>query len=306
MKEVVVLMSTYNGQLYLREQIDSILMQEDVKVRLIVRDDGSKDSTKLILQEYSEANKLNWYTGDNLRSAKSFMQLLCDAPECEYYAFADQDDIWHTDKLKKSLSMIEKNTQHHSDEMILCFCNKNVVDSNNNFIECSHYNYIQRTEKVFLEFFASGCCMVFNNKLRQFVLSHNPTSWYMLHDQWIYLLASIWGKVLYDDTPHMNYRIHSNNVAGKNTKSSWQRFKSLFYGENSNKWIHVSDLASEILKVCNSELSKRDFEVLSTISHSKYSIITRLKMAVSSDYTISRHSLKAKLYYKIKLLMNKM
>ena len=76
MKKVVVLMSTYNGEKYLEEQINSILNQKSVEVELFVRDDNSIDSTKKILSKYEKKKKLKWYDGENLKSAKTMHRLL--------------------------------------------------------------------------------------------------------------------------------------------------------------------------------------------------------------------------------------
>ncbi len=94
MDSIVVLMSTYNGEKYIREQLDSIFNQEGIDVKVVVRDDGSKDTTHAILDEYKKTHELVWYTGENLKSARSFMDLIYQAPESDYYAFADQDDYW--------------------------------------------------------------------------------------------------------------------------------------------------------------------------------------------------------------------
>lgn len=100
---VTVLMSTYDGENFLRDQIESILNQEDVYVHLIVRDDGSKDRTINILEEYQSRGKLEWYSGKNLGSARSFLNLVSKSPDNEYYAFSDQDDVWFSKKLKRAI-----------------------------------------------------------------------------------------------------------------------------------------------------------------------------------------------------------
>ena len=93
--KVAVLMSSYNGEKYIRPQIDSILAQEgNFELSLFVRDDGSTDKTQAILQEYAQKRKLTWYTGNNLGPARSFMDLLKKCKGFNYYAFADQDDYW--------------------------------------------------------------------------------------------------------------------------------------------------------------------------------------------------------------------
>ena len=98
MEKVIVLMSTYNGEKYIKQQVDSILNQENVSVELVVRDDGSNDNTISILKEYEKAGKLIWYTGDNKGAAYSFFDLMEYAKNryddyC-YFALSDQDDIW--------------------------------------------------------------------------------------------------------------------------------------------------------------------------------------------------------------------
>lgn len=75
MKNVLVILSTYNGEKYLREQIESVLKQENVKISILVRDDGSTDNTCNILEEYEKKGLLRWYTGKNLKPAKSFIDL---------------------------------------------------------------------------------------------------------------------------------------------------------------------------------------------------------------------------------------
>ena len=76
MKKVLVLLSTYNGEKYLKEQIDSVLAQKNTDVSILVRDDGSTDKTLEILEKYKKDGKLEWYTGKNLKPAKSFLNLV--------------------------------------------------------------------------------------------------------------------------------------------------------------------------------------------------------------------------------------
>ena len=107
----MVLMSTYNGGQFLREQIDSILAQKGVEVRLLVRDDGSKDDTCAILSEYASAHRdIVWRQGENIGFVRSFSALVAMALESEipadYYAFADQDDIWMPEKLSTACGVL--------------------------------------------------------------------------------------------------------------------------------------------------------------------------------------------------------
>lgn len=103
-KTVAVLMATYNGERFLREQLDSLLNQKDVTVKILVRDDNSKDSTVSILEEYKSKSLLQWYTGEHLGVEKNFLDLLRHAPEADYYAFCDQDDVWDDNKLSVAIN----------------------------------------------------------------------------------------------------------------------------------------------------------------------------------------------------------
>ena len=102
MEKIQVLMSTYNGEKYLKEQIESILNQEKVEVNILIRDDGSCDKTLKIIKELSKNPKISYYEGKNIGPAKSFMDLVNKSGDkFNYYAFADQDDIWMPNKTKR-------------------------------------------------------------------------------------------------------------------------------------------------------------------------------------------------------------
>lgn len=107
-KSVQVVMSTYNGEKYLKEQIDSILSQEGVDVRLYIRDDGSSDRTTDILASYQEHKNVKIEKGNNLGFAKSFLTALDECDEADYYAFSDQDDVWEKDKLSTAVQLIQE------------------------------------------------------------------------------------------------------------------------------------------------------------------------------------------------------
>ena len=98
--EVMVLLSAYNGEKYLDTQLQSLREQIYEHVRVIVRDDGSTDNTIKILEKWHNKYPewLTWYSGTNIGYKKSFITLLYDAPESDYYAFCDQDDFWKEDK----------------------------------------------------------------------------------------------------------------------------------------------------------------------------------------------------------------
>lgn len=206
-------MATYNGEKYLKEQLDSIFAQEYVEVDVLVRDDGSTDGTLDILDHYKKSARLKWYTGEHLNVARGFMDLLMKSAEydMEYIALADQDDVWDTDKLKIAIEKLKKLNQN---VMKLYYCGQRLVDGNLNFIADHKLNRERnlRTRFVLSDF--AGCTGVFNNQLRDAVIQYEP-SYILMHDTWILKVClALGGEVIVDPEPHIDYRQHGNNTVG--------------------------------------------------------------------------------------------
>ena len=107
--KVIICMSTYNGEKYVKEQIESLLNQTYKNLEIYVRDDGSKDNTINILEEYEKNNKIHFIKGNNVGVVKSFYECLKEAYDnAEYFAYCDQDDKWHEDKIERSISKLKK------------------------------------------------------------------------------------------------------------------------------------------------------------------------------------------------------
>lgn len=210
-ENVLVLMSTYNGEKYLRQQIDSIVGQQKVSVKLLVRDDGSSDSTLAILKEYKAKGLLDFYKGGNLGPARSFMHLLQNAPASDYYAFSDQDDVWLPEKLSVAINSL----RGHEDKPALYFCQTQLVDENLNKKESVIIHpYLTFGEAIVYKFIG-GCTMVVNHRLR-FIIGKQQPSYMRMHDTWVYFIAqSMNAYIHFDETPHILYRQHSNNVLGQ-------------------------------------------------------------------------------------------
>lgn len=239
---VAVLMSTYNGEKYLKEQLDSIFTQQGVVVKLFVRDDGSSDATMDILQMYAKKYPVEIIQdGENVRPGESFMRLVykyAGEPDFQYYAFADQDDIWLENKLLTAVEKIKK-----------CSFKGAVLYSSNQYIyidgknKGSRYSERQRIDLIshMTKNTIAGCTFVFNKKLAHLAAQgEKPDSRilrYRLHDAWLMLVAITCGKVIYDEASYMLYRIHSNNVVGiKNISFSDKinRVKRMFDNNSSN------------------------------------------------------------------------
>ncbi len=225
MKEVLVLMSTYNGEKYLKEQIDSILNQKEVKISLLVRDDGSTDNTHAILNKYQDAGKLKWYCGNNLGPARSFIDLIKNAPDSEYYAFSDQDDIWLDNKMKRAIDKLGK----YSENIPLLYYGVPIlVDSKLNILETpKELNDKMLTyASSIINSNAVGCTMLFNKNLLEKVKKANTPTTIQMHDAWIHKICIIFkGKLEFDDKVPIYYRQHVSNVIGV-SNSKLKKFKN--------------------------------------------------------------------------------
>lgn len=208
---VCVVMATYNGEKYLREQIDSLINQNGVNVSILIRDDGSTDKTKEILDEYQNQKKIKWYTGEHLNVQKGYLNLLKNAPMADYYAFCDQDDVWDTNKLLIAITELE---DLPADRPSLYYCGQKLVDENLKLLSVHSVDTKRSDHTNYLISNVAGCTAVFNQKLVDAINSKNP-EFILMHDSWLFKVClAIGGKYYVDSSAYINYRQHSNNVAG--------------------------------------------------------------------------------------------
>lgn len=229
---VAVLMSTFNGEKYLREQLDSIFDQDGVSVKLFVRDDGSMDGTVGILREYAQQFPVETILdGENVRPGESFMRLVykyADEPEIDYYAFADQDDVWLPEKLSVA---IEKIHEIGKDTPALYSSNQYIYIKGEN--KGVRYKEPQRTDLIshMTKNTIAGCTFVFNKALAKLVVgADRPNSrilQYRIHDAWLMLVAITCGNVVYDEESYILYRIHEDNTVGVKNISISKRLDRL-------------------------------------------------------------------------------
>ncbi len=282
--EICVLMSTYNGEKYLAEQIESILAQKDVNVSLLVRDDASSDKTCELLMDYNRQGKLNWYAGNNLGAARSFWDLIKKAPDSTYYAFSDQDDVWDTDKLISAIHQIKK---LNNKKPILYFSNKTLVNKDGKALHKKD-EYVRGVTLNYslLKGFASGCTMVFNKALYNELIKYEPQTMTM-HDSWILKVAGAVGTVIYDKTPHIFYRQHGNNTVGNQTRI--KQFKR--YIKNITYYSHDtmrSDMAWQLLTIYGKQMRPRDRKYCVLLANIRKSFYSRMHLFFSG-YLKTQH-----------------
>lgn len=210
---VSVVLATYNGEKYLREQLDSLLCQKGVQIKILVRDDGSSDGTTAILDEYKAKGLLDWYTGAHLNVQKGYLDLLQHAPETDYYAFCDQDDVWDHDKLLIAVTELDEMS---AEKPAMYYCGQRLVDENMKLISTHKIASDRSPHTNFLISNVAGCTAVFNRCLVDAINSASP-EFILMHDSWLFKVCLALGGCYYaDPAAHINYRQHGNNVTGLN------------------------------------------------------------------------------------------
>lgn len=274
MVKIAVLMSTYNGEKFIKEQLNSIFKQSVQNVEILIRDDGSTDGTCNILEYFRNEKKINWYAGNNLKPAKSFLDLFYKAGEADYYSFCDQDDIWVKDKLAIA---IDKLSVIPSSTPALYFSEKRIVDKELNYIKDTSGKYLLTLEEAFINNPATGCTMVINKRLHDIITTAKIPNYITLHDSWIYRIClAVGGKVIYDAFPHILYRQHEGNVVGY--IGIFTRMTLLFKNIMHNNACERSKIASEILNNYYSYIPIDNRDLLRQLSTYRTSLFTKLKL----------------------------
>lgn len=208
---VEVLMSTYNGEHFLRQQIDSILGQEGVRVRLVVRDDGSADGTLDILGQYASDPRVRVHAGENLGLPHAFFRLIQESSgDADYWALADQDDVWLPHKLTRATERLEDKADRPA-----LYCAR-VLAVDTALTPLGPHPLPKRGpsfENALVQNIATGCTIVMNAAARGCVRNRWP-DYAVMHDAWLYLAVSGTGTVTYDPEIVVLYRQHSGNAVG--------------------------------------------------------------------------------------------
>lgn len=224
--KIDILLSTFNGAKYLREQFDSVLKQTYPHWRIIIRDDGSKDDTINIINDYlklyPEKIKLITDNFGNMGACQSYAKLI-GLSDADYIMFADQDDVWLKDKISISMGkMIEYEKKNSKLIPILIHTDLKVVDNRLNCINESFMNYQGlngnrvHLNQLILQNCVTGCTVLFNKSLKDIIFPINNKA--RMHDWWIATIASIFGKIIYIDQVTICYRQHSSNTIGAKKK----------------------------------------------------------------------------------------
>ena len=298
---IVVLMSTYNGEKFLKEQIDSILNQSEVDVELLIRDDGSNDTTENIISEYTKIyNNITHIQGENKGFVKSFSELILEGlkrfPMHQYFAFADQDDIWMSNKLHTGISKLNA---FCSKTPNLYTSNSVLIDSDGKQIGIFHQsNSMKNLPIVFPS--EQGCSMIFNRLAASIYVDNQPIkAW---HDRWMYLICSYMGNTCYDKTPMFYYRLHNNNALG-NKRSGISIFTKLKYIKKPSR--HYL-MATEFYNKFRTNIQYDSIKQVSSYVNYRKSFLSKILYILSENELFTGCSIREVFGVMMKVLLGKL
>lgn len=295
-KRIDILMATYQGEAYLKAQIASILKQSYKNWRLIIRDDGSTDGTKAILESYSNHPKIVIMPSDErLGIIANFSRLMSEATS-DYIMFADQDDIWFSDKIQKTYQhMLQMESQYgnkmpllvHTDLRVV---NKHLVPINPSFWRFVNLDAEKRTSfnHLLMQNAVTGCTMMLNKPLLE--LSRPIPKEVCMHDWWIALTAAAFGKVVPLAYSSIAYRQHDHNNVGAREYGFKNGFKRIWNNICKSKKLNPMFVkralqASIFLDRYRSQLDKKTIEVLEDYQqYCKGSILSKIRLRKKNDF----------------------
>jgi glycosyltransferase involved in cell wall biosynthesis len=237
--KVAILLGTFRGEQYLAEQLSSFAAQTHSNWEVWASDDGSTDNTLEILERFKRewpAGRLSIQAGPAKGFVANFLALACNPSiQADFYAYADQDDVWEADKLGRALQWLESVPAN----VPALYCARTrLVDSNNQDIGFTPLFGNPCFANALVQSIAGGNTMVFNNAARALLRQAGTELDVVFHDWWTYMaVTGCGGQVFFDPVPTLRYRQHGANVIGGN--SSWgarlQRMRKLWQGQH-RKW----------------------------------------------------------------------
>ena len=232
---VVVLLCSYNGGRFLGQQLESIAEQEDVQVVVHVSDDGSHDQTQGILQTFRKRwgeELLSVVQGPRRGHVDNFFSLIFSKIEGDYFAYADQDDIWDSDKLSRAIKAL---SSLPADRPGIYCSRSRLIDVHGNDIGLSPlFSRPPGFANALIQNIGGGNTMVMNRKARNLLSAVGPVD-VVTHDWWSYILVTgSGGTVIYDEHPSLRYRQHQNNLIGSSMSlgDKSKRYWSALHGRN--------------------------------------------------------------------------
>ena len=244
-KKVTILLAAYKGAAYVGAQIESILNQDCDDWFLILSDDGEDTADVLDFYARSHPEKISHHrSGRRFGSAqKHFMYLIARlGGEAPYTMCADQDDVWHPDKVRRTLETMEAAEKEAGGQIpLLVHTDLRVVDGQLREIDPSflHFSKLDGARLAFHQLLVqnvvTGCTMMLNRPLAALAARAEEEPHMLMHDWWIALIASALGRAVFLPEATMDYRQHGSNVVGAKNAGSLSYMASRLKGGYARK-----------------------------------------------------------------------
>jgi glycosyltransferase involved in cell wall biosynthesis len=283
---VAVLLCTFNGGRFLRDQLESIAAQSHSNWVIYASDDGSTDETVEILQQYQQIwgeDRLVLSQGPQSGFTNNFLTVLGRAcGQHAYYAFCDQDDHWHPAKLQRALNWLEQQPVRQPS----LYCGRTrIINVTGKALGFSPlFNKRPSFENALMQSLAGGNTMMINQAACSLLRETPADTPLVCHDWWAYLLVTgCGGNVYYDPTPTLDYRQHNQNVIGANTtiKNRLDRLDHMLKGSLS-EW-NTTNIAA--LNIVLPRLTPSNAVSLKRFERARNApLATRVKLMLSSRF----------------------
>ncbi|WP_428218047.1 glycosyltransferase family 2 protein [Enterococcus avium] len=269
MKKVAIIMSTYNGERYIEEQLKSILNQTYKNIDIYIRDDCSTDGTVKIIEKYRSCSRLHFIKGEkNMGYPEGFYYLMNQDIEADYFSFSDQDDVWEPEKIERAVDNLERMNKNVP---LLYFAAYDLCDQYLNHIKVlPNIKFTPSFRNSLFQCLALGYTMVMNKKAKDICANRRSVKT-VSKDVWIGMICSGLGEVIFDNRSCAKYRRNDGAFSVSNTNFlsvQKERFYKLF---KNNGFNNINKLMVEFFEVFEDELPDERKKELELFMPQKYS-----------------------------------
>ncbi|MBU2737238.1 glycosyltransferase family 2 protein [Acidithiobacillus concretivorus] len=241
---VDIILATFNGESYIDALLDSIFNQTYIAWRLLIRDDCSSDATVTIIKSFADKypEKIVVLDNKNIRlGVVGNFNALLNKSSARYIMFADQDDIWLPHKIELTLSKAIESDNHDNVPLLvhtdLCVVDKNLIQLSKSFWSYQAIDPARavKLKDVMIQNVVTGCTMLINRSLAEISMPIPSES--KMHDWWIAMVASAFGKIEFIPESTILYRQHGKNDTGAKRWNLYNSFKYIFLGRKLHQRI---------------------------------------------------------------------
>jgi len=276
---VAVLLSTFNGALYLPEFLASLTTQRRPPDRLVFRDDGSQDASPAIVQSWArEAGiELEKIVGLPLGPSKSFLTMLATARPADVTMLADQDDVWLPEKIARAVGRLPLGLDARP---TLYASALRVTDAQLRPLRDTEFPRHLGFASAACESVLTGCTMALNPALAAIVRAATPTR-VQMHDWWLYMLATATGDVVFDPEPTILYRQHGMNAVGA-APTGWRSLRARTQRLGSATGVRRSEQLAQLLALHEASMRPEAVQLAQLLAGTRSSTTARVRAAVTA------------------------